>query len=406
MKKGLFLFVIIALGFFVKAQESGLLLVDPPVAGHRFLNPYEMGLQMLPTPSSQSANCHGWHVGVDVTTFMRDAEFSLPNTRGYTALGYFVQPYASRKINQFAHITLGLTLAGAAGYDGLHSWHPVVSFDYRPSDRLQIVMGTINGGLAHGLYEPMYDRERWIYDHQEEGLQIRWSGRALRSDTWINWEDLLEPWQPKQERFTMGTSNVLTLFQTKAAEPTAPRFDISVPFSFLGSHRGGQFTSLDTCIQSLFTESVALRFAHHRASSISLDLPVFFYQDISPTKCMAFDNGWGLWPQISYSVPIHMTTRKNGEQLYFPAMPMRLILQAGYWYGHQFIAPRGSYLFQSISWHKPSFVAPDRQMVTARAALDWQHGSQFHVGLDSEFYYDLQERGLDIAFGLYMRYIL
>lgn len=405
MKKGLFLFAIIALCIPGWGQEFDL-LIDTFAVGHRFLNSYEMELQMLPTPSSQSANCHGWHVGVDVTTFMRDAEFSLPNTRGYTALGYFVQPYASRRINRFADLTLGVNLAGAAGYDGLHSWRPVVSFNYCPSDHLRIVMGTINGGLAHGLYEPMYDRERWIYDHQEEGLQIRWSGKSLLSDIWINWEDLLEPWQTKQERFTMGTSNVLTLYQSRPESTAASRFDISLPFSFLGSHRGGQFTSLDTCIQSLFTESVALRFTLRRVSSLSLDLPIFFYQDISPTKCMAFDNGWGVWPQISYSVPIHITTRKNGEQLYFPAMPMRLILQAGYWYGHQFIAPRGSYLFQSISWHKPSYVVADRQMVTARIAFDWQHGAQFHVGLDSEFYYDVQESGLDIAFGLYMRYIL
>lgn len=400
MKKWTVLFAVMAICFSLKSQVE----IDPIAVGYHNMSSYEMGLMVRPLPSSLllPANCHDWHVGVDVTTFMRDAEFSLPYTRGYTALGYFVQPYAIRRINQFADVTLGVKLAGAAGYDGIHSWHPVVSFNYRPSDRLLIVMGTINGGLAHGLYEPMYDRERWIYDHQEEGMQIRWCGRAFRSDTWINWEDLLEPWQPKQERFTMGSSNQLALIRHQWG---GSQVQVSLPFSFLGSHRGGQFTSLDTCIQSLFTESVALRISLSRASAVTLDAPFFFYQDISPTKCMAFDNGWGFWPQISASVPMGFSTCKNGERIRF-AMPMRLVLQAGYWIGHQYIAPRGSYLFQSVSWHKPNLTAPDRQMATARVAIDWQHGNAFHMGLDSEFYYDLQQRGLDIAFGMYMRYIL
>lgn len=395
MKKRILFLVLVALCFPIQAQKFDSLLYGG-IDNRASLSTYELELQVLPTVNSSLANWHGWHLGVDVTTFMRDAEFSLPYTRGYTALGYFVQPYASRKLNQVAELTLGMLLTGAAGYDGIHSWHPVVSFNYRPSDRLQITMGTINGGLAHGLYEPMYDRERWIYDHQEEGMQIRWWGESLHSDVWINWEDLLEPWQPKQERFTMGMSNDLTLLQTKTCK-------VSIPFSFLGSHRGGQFTALDTCIQSLFSESVALRLSLHRSASYSVDLPVFFYQDISPTKCLAFDNGWGFWPQMSASVPMNISAWKNGEQI---KMPMHLILQGGYWHGHQYIAPRGSYLFQSVSWHKPSFVAPDREMATARIALDWHHGERFHVGLDSEFYYDLKESSLDIVFGLYMRYTM
>ena len=81
-----------------------------------------------------------------------------------------------------------------------------------------------------------------------------------------------------------------------------------------------------------------------------------------------------------------------------------MLLQAGYWRGSHFIAPRGSYLFQSVSWHKPDFAAPDRRMLTAKAAVENRYGSTFALGLDAELYYDKELRGLDIAFGLYMRY--
>ena len=67
-----------------------------------------------------------WHVGVDATTFLRDAAFSLPYTRGYTAVGYFLTPYVKHSIGHHARVTLGVNLAGAAGYDGIRAWQPLV----------------------------------------------------------------------------------------------------------------------------------------------------------------------------------------------------------------------------------------------------------------------------------------
>lgn len=393
MKRLCFVVMLCLWGYVVSAQESCIhaderelfLMMDTPSLGY-------IGMD-----SSDSVTADRWRVGVDVTTFMRDAEFSLPYTRGYTALGFFAKPYVSRNIGSRAKITLGALLTGAAGYEGLHSWIPVARMEYRPAAHLKIIMGTIDGGLAHRLYEPMLDRERYIYDHQEEGMQIladpNLGSLRLRSDTWIHWEDLLEPWQPKQERFTMGTSNELELFSRPLGDDASLGF--LVPISFLGSHRGGQFTSLDTCIQSLFNESVGLRMnLTSDYSTWSVDVPCFFYQDISPTKCMAFDDGWGVWPQLTYG---RQWSSAHDHSYH-------LLAQLGYWYGHQYLAPRGSYLFQSISWHKSYFTAPERSMATAKLAWEDQYRKNFGMGLDVEFYYDMVEKGLDIAFGLYMRY--
>lgn len=338
----------------------------------------------------------GWRWNVDVTTFLRDAEFSLPYTRGYTATGFFLQPTVGRRIGSQAAVTLGLHLAGVAGYDGIHSWQPLVRLELRPVEHLSLVMGSIYGALGHGLYEPMLDRERYIYDHQEEGVQLRWKlgqGRVnWMNDTWLHWEELLEPWHANQERFTMGSSNILNF--CSADDDSALK--LSLPFSFLGSHRGGQFTSLDTCIQSLFNESVGLRLEWMMMQSRwTVDVPWFFYQDISPRKWMAFDNGWGFWPQLSYRRGLHFSDTTQGGQL---------LASVGFWRGHQYIAPRGSYLFQSISWHKPSFSAPEREMITAKVGFERAYVENIQLGLDGEFYYDMVEKSLDLVFGLYLRY--
>lgn len=355
---------------------------------------------------------HSWRVGVDATTFLRDAAFSLPYTRGYTATGFFLAPFAQRAVGADARVTLGLLLSGVAGYDGLRAWQPLVRLEYEPFRNFRLVMGSIFGTLAHGLYEPMLDRERFIYDHQEEGVQILsryWLGNRLHwsMDTWLHWEELLEPWQPRQERFTLGSSHLLTLFAAPLSSCSSRSLSVSLPLSFLGSHRGGQFSSLDTCIQSLFNESVGLRvnLPTGSRSALALDVPVFFFQDISPTKCLPYHSGWGLWPQLSVdwqfasgSSPSPLAPRP------FWRGSWRLLAQAGYWRGHQFIAPRGSYLFQCVSWHRPDFSVPERKMATAKLAFENRYNHCLSLGLDTEYYYDMVEKAMDFAFGLYLRY--
>lgn len=354
----------------------------------------------------------GWTLGVDVNTFMRDAEFFLPYTKGYTALGFFLRPYAQHRLGRYVQLTMGVELTGVAGYSGLRAWQPVVRMEYEPFENFRLVMGSLYGTLSHGLYEPMFDRERYIYAHQEEGMQILakvpfgYAGAGWTTDTWLHWENLLEPWQSDQERFTLGSNNEV-VFWTDSPADGRRRWEVSVPLSFVGSHRGGQFSALDTCIQTLFNESATLRmkaWIGARDNLLRLDVPVFWYQDMSPKgeRRLAYSNGWGVWPQVGADIPLSGKqeriddTKKRGD--------WHLMVQGGYWYGYRYIAPRGSYLFQSVSWHDPNFAVDVRQMATARVAVENTFRGQLLLGADVELYYDVVEKGVDLAVGIYLRY--
>ena len=422
MKRNALFLCLTLIGFAVQAQQEGS-SPEPQLDSvievvHSSLPPMEVfpDLYLLTDEIEPLGVRHAkswkrrWHVGVDATTFLRDAAFSLPYTRGYTAVGYFLTPYVKHSIGHHARVTLGVNLAGAAGYDGIRAWQPLVRLEYEPFYKFRLVMGSIYGTLTHGLYEPMLDRERYIYAHQEEGVQLLadyWLGRhqRWRMDTWLHWEDLLEPWQPKQERFTLGSSHLFTLYTDHSQEPGKSSFGVSVPVSFVGSHRGGQFSSLDTCIQSLFNESVGLRLnlTVGMSGALSLDVPLFFYQDISPTKCMAYNDGWAVWPHLSFDWWFANSGNRGAKENWWHG-DWRMLVQAGYWHGHQYIAPRGSYLFQSVSWHRPDFSVPERRMVTAKLAFENRYNRRLSMGLDTEYYYDMREKAMDFAFGLYLRY--
>lgn len=54
-----------------------------------------------------------------------------------------------------------------------------------------------------------------------------------------------------------------------------------------------------------------------------------------------FNNGWGLYPQAKI--------------MFLAGAPRYGSLTLGYWYGDRYQSAHGSWLYQSVSWHKPDF---------------------------------------------------
>lgn len=318
---------------------------------------------------------------IDATTFFRDAEFFLPYTKGYTACGFRLSPSLRYEINDRAFIRGGVMLTGIAGTDGIWKAEPILTIGYRPFQWLQLNMGTIEGSLSHKMGEPLYNRERWVYDYKEDGIQILTHTRHWESDTWLDWEHFLEPWTPDQESFSLGTRQVLKWGNK--------HLHIELPLCFLGAHRGGQFSTLDTCIETIFNGSAGLTLGY---KSERFDLyahtPVYFYKKATaaPERHLPFDDGWGFYPQI--------TSRLNLKIV-------EIHIGLGYWYGHQFIASRGSHLFQSTSWFDPDFSQAERHLTTVDIGLSHEYKG-LNVDLNAQFYYDPDHKKLDLGVGLIM----
>ena len=329
---------------------------------------------------------------IDANAFLRDAEYFLPYTKGYTVAGYRLSPTLRYHINDRAAIRGGAMMTSVADVDGRFQVRPILSFDYQACKWMRLVMGTIYGSTNHLLGEPMYDRERWYYDYKEDGLQILTKTVHWESDTWLNWEQFLEPWTAEQERFTLGSRHEFQLLKTRNSNY------LMLPLSFVGSHRGGQFSSLDTCIETLFNESLALRWETRclDGSFIAIEAPFYFYQNMSPEgeRFTPFTNGWGLHPNLQIQDNDFFRAKNSHNNLY---------LQLGYWYGDGYISPRGSYLFQSVSWHNPEFAQKIRHLCTADIAFEHEY-KDFILNLNAQFYYDPDHKALDLAFGVLMHW--
>lgn len=343
-------------------------------------------------------------LNLDAATFVRDAEFFMPFAKGYTAAGFWCEPTLSYFLyNNEVQIRGGVRMVGVSGTEGLYQWRPILSITYNPNSWAEFTLGTLPSrsqaqtrskqallSSRHNAGDPIYDPERWFYREQEDGMQIVTHTRYWESDTWLNWEHFLEPWTADQERFTLGSSHRIKF------SPNNNLFNVSIPMVFSGSHRGGQITTLDTCIETLFNESIGLQFDFYPTNRISTPpiatvlLPCYFFQNNSHTVQTTYQQGWGFYPQV-------VLTKEYGNSRNTVSLNM------GYWYGYQYYSARGSAMFNSSSPFDPYYCDPYRNMVTAKVAF--QHRMpKFSFMFDAEGYYDIMLAKFDFVVGLSMEF--
>lgn len=353
--------------------------------------------------ASMAQDTARWSLNLGATALFRDAEYFLPFTKGYTLSGFRVSPTLQYHQGCLA-FEGGALLTAVAGTDGLYKAEPVLTISYRPSDWLTLNMGTLKGGnllsnAQHEVGEPMLDYERWFLHPKEDGVQIltecsskngqcRWA-----SDTWVDWEHFFLPSTPDQERFTLGMTQHLEYS------------GLALNAAFMGSHRGGQFSTLDTCIETLFNERLGLEMqwwwgdgkmsnnALSHKNFLVVYADAYFFQNASPTAYTAYTVGRGLYPHIDYRHAFDSQGRRV------------MAVDVGYWHGDQYLSARGSWLYQSASWHDPTYGQPLRHMLTASVALLCKSkNSPLNLDLNAQLYHDLDLHCTDFAFSLILHF--
>lgn len=329
-------------------------------------------------------------------TFVRDAEYFLPYTKGYTALGFFLVPTFTY-INRDGKVkfSAGIHLMGIAGdHKKIRGISPIVTIQYSPIPNIRIVGGTLDRqtNVNHGLGEPMFDYDRKFYAPKEDGLQVFAYTKHWATEMWCNWEDFIVVDSPWQEKFTFGWANKIHANWGKNHNQK-----LEIPLNLMMNHRGGQIDAVkDTCIETLANFSAGLSYelelGSKRPHTISLSFPFYGFSNRSDESHIHthFKQGWGLYPALGYrssALGKHWTHHSWSAGL-------------GYWYGDGFISGRGSYLFQSRSYFDESFERRYRHMLTATASYDLNRIFSFLA----QAYYDLDESKMDYAVTIALRF--
>jgi hypothetical protein len=397
----------------------------------------EMQPEMFRTGPCDTMQAQRLYFDLDVTSFFRNAEYAMPFTVGFTSINYRLTPNLTYTINDRATFSAGFQFDGIVGSDSLIRFFPIFRFEYQATSWSRLILGSIYGGLNHGLEWPLYDYERNFfsyYYHPEAGVQILTTTHRWHSDTWLDWEHYLNPWTYDQERFTAATRHEFLWLQ-KDAEALEMKhcvnpqhfkilqaLTLSSPFTVLVAHRGGQSSLIDTNSGSILNMQVGLAaksFLNTAGSSLRAYLPIFYYRDISgsddrynatETYHSSFRDGWGIYPQITWHQVLKNDNHSNNlcEHNSFSFADNQpndvLDITLAYWHGQQYLSPRGSLLYQSNTW-KSDTTYPVRNMLTLNATFEHYYKG-VALGLDMQLFYDLHLHKADYAYGIYLRWDL
>ncbi|HET6557172.1 MAG TPA: hypothetical protein VFG54_07645 [Prolixibacteraceae bacterium] len=313
--------------------------------------------------------------------FFQNNEFLGQFVDGYTLPGALIRPKLTYSPADAFYIEVGGHLVKHHGKEKVENLLPWFSSRYHFNDRFAVVVGNLNQNHQHGLLEQLWEPERLYTDRPESGLQFLYSAPRLNMQTWINWEQYIEKNDPFQEHFTAGVTGNYLAYQNSV-------LSLSFPVQLLFYHKGGEIDSSSLRVQTHANLAggwnLAINIDHQRLKKINLEGYWLGYKAVTEdSNVYPFSEGH------AYLMSAGVQTRYS-------------VFSINYWNAFQFIAPKGRYIYQSVSDSDPTFTKADRSVVSAR--YFWQKDilKDARVAFQLEGIMDVPTGDLSYSYGFFL----
>ena len=320
-------------------------------------------------------------VYIENLNYFRNVEYTSDIDEGRTLFGYQFSPEISYQVAPGIQVSAGLFAQKDFGSDRFYELSPIYRLQYRTGAKT-FRFGNLFGSMQHNLMEPLYDPERVIENRQENGFQFIWNRPNLYMDAWIDWQKMIYQNSGHPEEFTAGVIAEPKLIHTRSTS-------LSFPIHMLAYHRGGEIDTSHQNTSSIFNFDYATKFIHRPASgfldSIDFQVHLAYYEDISTVQENFID---GLGQMVSAAA-------------YFKNMGIML----NYWDSHQFQAPGGDVLYQSISFKNAKLYSHHyRKLIMARLFYEKQLAENLNFLFRATFSRDIHEKTDDVIGEFYFRW--
>ncbi|MCT4604434.1 MAG: hypothetical protein N4A59_16210 [Marinifilum sp.] len=327
------------------------------------------------------ANSNKLFLRFENLNFVKNNEYNGEFSEGATWIGYVATPKLVYSPSSNFRIEAGVRLQKYSGRENFTESEPVFSAIYKPSDKIEFIMGSLNQNNNHNLSEPIFEPERYFMETAENGFQFLYNTNSFQFQTWINWEQFILENDPFQERFTFGLFGNWKLNQSQ-------RFNLSIPLETIITHRGGEIDGSDGTVQTVANYGSGLVFEkqieNFGIKSWYVKAMAYYFSDNSSKQEFIFDKGHALYPQIGF-------TTKNSH------------LNLGYWNAYHFASSRGSKLFQSVAIDTPGYFEDRRELATLNYYHEHKIANGIHFGGKIDVYYDLKNSKENWAAAIYLR---
>lgn len=305
-----------------------------------------------------------------------------------TLFGYQLIPKLRYQPSPRLSITAGLYVQKEFGRNEYTTVAPTFTVKYQ-ARKSAFIFGTLEGGINHGFIEPIYDYKWLINERLENGFQILTKTKYYEHDLYINWRKAIHFGDKFKEEFDVGYVADFNVMKKEF-------LNIQVPLQFIYSHKGGQIDSSDAPVQSLFNWTTGLKLDipinHSLLKKIELDNYYVNYKDISGAKRQPYDRGVGYLSRLAFDLS-------------------PFVLDLRYWFGNQYIGPRGMALFQSVSEKYPGLTEDKREILIVSLIFDKEIYKNIFFDLRFIPYTDFREKmtsgtGWEYSYEMYLKFVL
>ena len=334
--------------------------------------------------SLNEADSNKLFLGIENGNYFKNNYYYNNFEVGYKEIGWFLQPTLEYHPSGNTRLSAGVHMLKYSGLETLTRFTPVLSFQYQMVPGSNLIIGTIYGTTNHRLIEPIFQFDRYNQNHVENGFQFLFDKKHIWSDLWMNWETFIFDRSPIQEQFTVGTSTLVKLNDPES------RLQIQIPIQTLIMHKGGMHTIVEAHVQTYLNYVYGINVEYTLQGKLFQNVAfrgyMVNYQDLSYVGVQPFQQGKGFYPNILI----------EGKML---------DLMLGYWNAQKFIAPRGEYLFQSVSSaNVDTFREAQRRLLNFKFALHHTIHRGIEAGARLEAYMDLTHKNIDYTYSLFISF--
>ncbi|HFX17905.1 MAG TPA: hypothetical protein ENK64_02025 [Flavobacteriales bacterium] len=353
------------------------------------------------------------YLGVNNLAFIKNNEYFNLIADGYTLIGNKLDLNAIWKPHRNYQINIGFSTLKYAGRNDFEKSVPYIGLEINNRNS-NFYIGKLYTNDNHLLPDEIYAFERHLdYRSIENGLQHRFKNAHWQTDTWLEWEDFIFKGDHLRERLNFGQSTIYT-YQNK-------QWTLSIPLNIYLQHRGGQINKR-VVGQNTINNAMVIN---------NMSMGINLKRSIGVNKSIG----------ISYAYLAHQINSDNTEELLFKsgyAHKWQLFFNykyfnnyLGYWQGHQFVAPKGDDMFQSVSRRVEKFVddqgksievfkyhtEPNRRLLTWTTTYQKEIFNNLKLAFVLDLYYQLNHSSIqnsaytsqvdhqfDYATGLYLLY--
>lgn len=313
--------------------------------------------------------------------FFQNNEYLGSFVDGYTLPGALIRPKLTYSPADNLYLEVGGHFVKYSGKDKVENFLPWFSSRYHFNDRFAVVVGNLDQNHQHGLLDQLWEPER-IYTHRpESGLQFLYSAPRLNMQTWINWEQYIEKNDPFQEHFTAGVTGNYLAYQNSI-------LSLSLPVQLLFYHKGGEIDSSDLRVQT------------HANLAMGWDLGM--NMDAGRLKKMNLQGYWLGYKAVTEDSNQYPFSEGHAYLLSASVQTRYSAIALNYWNAFQFIAPKGRYLYQSVSDSDPAFTQAERSVVSARYFWQKEVLKDARVALQIEGIVDVPTGDFSYSYGFYL----